>query len=77
MDHVTSDSLGQVANSQVVSVLLTSRKSEARKQKKKIKVNHTSVLEPKAVGPVTWLLVFFLPIIPILGVHGNSLFCSG
>jgi len=36
--------LSQVANSQVVSVLLTSRKSEAKKQKKKIKVNHTSVL---------------------------------
>lgn len=32
----------QGATSQVVSVLLTSRKSEAKKQKKKIKVNHTS-----------------------------------
>ena len=40
----------QVATSQVVYVLLTSRKSEAKKQKKKIKVNQTSDARELIVG---------------------------
>ena len=42
----------QAATSQVVSVLLTSRKSEAKKQKKKIKVNHTSIAREIIGGEV-------------------------
>ena len=72
--------VSQVANSQVVSVLLTSRKSEAKKQKKKIKVNHTSALLDQRLLAfdflTLFLVIFGFPV--IRGVHGKSCsFCCG